>query len=71
MMREKEIKTEFIKLDSFLKYADIAGTGGEAKVLIQDGLVSVNGSIERQRGKKLRSGDIISVGNEEVTVKRG
>ena len=52
-----EITTEFIRLDSAMKLAAIAGTGGEAKMLIQDGLVKVNGEKCESRGKKLRDGD--------------
>lgn len=52
-----EITTEFIRLDSAMKLAGIAATGGEAKMLIQDGLVKVNGEICESRGKKLRDTD--------------
>lgn len=51
------ITTEFIRLDSALKLADIAGTGGIAKMMIQDGEVKVNGEVCLSRGKKLRPGD--------------
>lgn len=53
------IDTPFIKLDSFLKLADIASTGGYAKILITDGMISVNGEICTMRGKKLRAGDMV------------
>ncbi len=56
-----EIKSDFIKLDSFLKFANAVGSGGMAKILITDGEVSVNGSICLERGRKLRNGDIVSV----------
>ena len=56
-MEEIRIHTEFIKLDAFLKYAGAVGTGGEAKVCIAEGAVSVNGEVCTQRGKKLRAGD--------------
>lgn len=52
-----EITTEFIRLDSAMKLAGIAGTGGEAKMLIQDRLVKANGEVCESRGKKLRDGD--------------
>lgn len=58
-MEEIEITTEFIKLDSFLKFAGAVGTGGEAKLRIAAGDVSVNGEPCTMRGKKLRSGDKI------------
>ena len=56
-METIHITTEFIKLDAFLKYAGAAGTGGEAKLFIEDGQVSVNGEVCTQRGKKLHPGD--------------
>ena len=65
-MREAKIETDFIKLDQFLKFETIAGTGGEAKNMIMDGLVKVNGSTEKARGKKLRKGDVIEVFGEEI-----
>ena len=52
-----QIKTEFIRLDSALKLSSAVSTGGEAKFVIQDGLVKVNGTVCTQRGKKLRVGD--------------
>lgn len=68
-MAEIKINTEFIKLDALLKFASIAGSGGEAKILIQDGQVLVNGEVCTMRGKKIRSGDTVSVsGRGEVTV---
>ena len=51
------INTEFIKLDALLKYAAAVGTGWEAKNVIADGLVKVNGEVCTMRGKKLRQGD--------------
>lgn len=51
------ITTEFIRLDSAMKLADIAGTGGIAKMMIQEGEVKVNGEVCLSRGKKLRPGD--------------
>lgn len=65
---EVKITTEFIKLDALLKFAGIADTGGEAKNLIQDGLVTVNGEVCTMRGKKIRSGDKVCVDGSEVTV---
>lgn len=55
------ISTEFIRLDSFLKFKGIAETGGQAKQFIQDGIVKVNDEICTARGKKIRGGDIISI----------
>ena len=55
--RSVSIDTEYIKLDSLLKLAGAVSTGGEAKLLIQDGRVAVNGETCTRRGKKLRPGD--------------
>ena len=54
---EVKITTEFIKLDALLKFAGAVETGGEAKQMIQDGQVSVNGEVCTMRGRKLRPGD--------------
>lgn len=62
------IHTEFIKLQDLLKFAGATDTGGEAKNLIQDGQVSVNGEVCLQRGKKLRPGDMVSLNGRELTV---
>jgi ribosome-associated protein len=53
-------------LGQALKAAGLVGTGGEAKVLIQAGEVSVNGEVEKRRGRKLEKGDVIEVGEERV-----
>ncbi|HLS53657.1 MAG TPA: RNA-binding S4 domain-containing protein [Tissierellaceae bacterium] len=63
-MKEVRIDTDYIKLDQFLKLTNIAQTGGHAKFLILDGLVKVNDKICLKRGKKLRKGDIIEIGQE-------
>ena len=57
-----------ITLGQALKSASIAGTGGEAKVLIQTGEVSVNGEVETRRGRKLEKGDVVEVGDERLEV---
>ena len=68
-MLELKIESEYIKLDQFLKLADIASTGGHAKYLIQEGVVKVNGEVEMRRGKKLVPGDIVEVeGNKSNIV---
>ena len=56
-MEKISITTDFIKLDSFLKLAALVGTGGEAKYVIEEGMVTVNGEVCTMRGKKLRPGD--------------
>jgi len=59
---------ETIKLDQFLKLAQVVQSGGEAKVLIQSGQVIVNGQVETRRGRKLRPGDVVVVNGEELVV---
>lgn len=54
-----------IRLDQFLKLANLVGSGGEAKILIQEGQVSVNEQTETRRGRKLQSGDRVSVADSE------
>ena len=54
-----KINTDFIQLQSFLKFKGIAETGGQAKEFIQDGIIRVNGEVCTARGKKIRPGDII------------
>ena len=56
-----EISTEFIKLDSLLKFAGIAAVGGEAKLMVTSGAGLVNGEVCTMRGKKIRSGDIVTI----------
>ncbi|MCI7138045.1 MAG: RNA-binding S4 domain-containing protein [Oscillospiraceae bacterium] len=58
------IRDEYIKLDSFLKYAGAVLSGGEAKELIQGGKVSVNGEVCTMRGKKMRPGDEAEIGGK-------
>jgi len=66
MTRIIEIKTTFIKLDSFLKFAGAVGDGSDAKRLIAEGLVSVDGEVCLMRGKKLYNGTVV-----EITSGRG
>ena len=69
-MREEHIKinTEFIRLDALLKFAGLAETGGEAKLMIQEGEVKVNGEPCTMRGKKLRPGDRAELDGETLVV---
>ena len=60
-----KISTEFIKLDQLLKFANAAPTGGIAKEMVQDGVVSVNGSECRMRGKKIHPGDVVTIAFED------
>ena len=67
-MEEIQIRDEFIKLGQALKLAGLAESGVDAKFIIQDGLVKVNGETEVQRGKKLYKGDIFSYDGQDVKV---
>ena len=62
------ITTEFIKLQDLLKFANLVCTGGEAKIIIQDGDVKVNGEVCTMRGKKIRPGDIVELDGQQLTV---
>ena len=59
------ITTEYIKLQDLMKLADLGSTGGEAKLLIQDGEVLVNGEVCTMRGKKIRPGDVVTFRGQE------
>ena len=70
-MQNLKIKDEFIKLGQALKLADLVDSGVEAKLVIQDGQVLVNGETEYQRGKKLHDGDIIEFDGSQVRIVAG
>ena len=61
------IRDEFIRLGQALKLAGLVGSGVEAKIVIADGLVSVNGEADTRRGRKLREGDVVSYNGESFT----
>ena len=65
------ITTEYIKLQDLLKFAAAVETGGEAKLVIQEGDVTVNGEVCTMRGKKCRAGDVIELDGQSVTVGQG
>lgn len=67
-MQEIEIKDEYIKLGQALKLAGLVSSGVEAKMFIQDGLVTVNGEVDTRRGKKLYPGDVFDFEGNEVRV---
>ena len=67
-METIKIKDEYIKLGQALKLAGLVGSGVEAKILIQDGLVTVNGEVEERRGRKLYQGDVFELEGNEVKV---
>lgn len=62
------IQTDYIQLAQALKLADLAQTGGEAKIMVQEGQVEVNGEVDTRRGRKLRHGDTFAFGGETVEV---
>ena len=70
-MESIQIQTEYIKLDAFLKFAAMVGTGVEAKLVISDGLVKVNGEVCTMRGKKLRAGDTVTFADTTLLVEQG
>ena len=67
-METVTITTEFIKLQDMMKFANLVSSGGEAKILIQAGEVSVNGAVCLQRGRKLRPGDRAVIDDETELV---
>ena len=69
-MEKITINTEFIKLDSLLKFAALVGTGGEAKYVISEGMVKVNGEVCTMRGKKIYPGDRVDFDRFSLEVTR-
>ena len=67
-MDTAEIRTEYIKLDSLLKFAGLTGTGGEAKYVISEGLVKVNGEVCTVKGKKIYPGDKVEFAGTVLNV---
>ena len=68
MKKEVKITTEFIKLDALLKFAGAVETGGEAKQVIQEGHVRVNGEVCAMRSKKIRPGDVAELDGIRIEV---
>lgn len=62
-MEKIRIHTDTIKLDQFLKYCGIAASGSDAKAMIKEEKILVNGEVETRRGRKLKKGDVVSIGN--------
>ena len=67
-MEEIRLRDEYIKLGQALKAANLVDSGVMAKMLIKDGLITVNGRVETQRGKKLVDGDVVSFGGETIII---
>ena len=70
-MNTIKITTEYIKLQDILKLAGLTYTGGEAKVMVQEGLVKVNGEVCTMRGKKIRPGDTVEFEGKTLEVRYG
>lgn len=68
-MNSIEITTEYIKLQDLLKLAGLTYTGGEAKVMVQEGLVTVNGEVCTMRGRKIRPGDTVEFEGKTLEVR--
>ena len=64
-----DLRGDHITLDALLKAAGLASSGGDAKTLIQQGGVCVNGEVDLRRGRKLRAGDQVSVGERKVALR--
>jgi len=64
-----DLRGDHITLDALLKASGLAGSGGEAKMLIQQGGVLVNGEVDLRRGRKLRAGDEVAVGGRKVALR--
>ena len=67
-MEKIQITTEYIKLDQLLKWTNLVGSGSDAKHIITEEMVKVNGEIETRRGKKIRVGDIIEFEGKQIEV---
>ena len=67
-MEEIKLRDDYIKLGQALKAANIVESGVMAKLVIQDGLVTVNGEVENRRGKKLVDGDVVSFEGETIRI---
>ena len=68
-MRQVEISREPVELYKILKFEGLVASGGEAKQVIEQGLVYLNGAVETRKRKKIVSGDVIAFNNEEFEVK--
>ena len=68
-MREVEITKEPVELYKILKFEGMTSSGGEAKLVIEQGLVTVNGKVETRKRKKIVSGDVIEFASEKISIK--
>ena len=68
MNNDPEMEPDHIRLDQFLQLCGVVETGGQAKLLIQSGEVSLNGAVETRRRKKLVAGDVVCIGDDEFEI---
>jgi len=67
-VRELPIRDDSIRLGQALKLAGLADSGGQARALVEQGSVTVNGAVETRRGRQLRAGDVVALGDDAVRV---
>jgi ribosome-associated protein len=67
-MRDVAIRGEMIRLGQALKLAGLAASGGEARALIEEGAITVNGEMETRRGRQLHRGDVVALGDDAVRI---
>jgi ribosome-associated protein len=67
-MWDVSIRGDTIRLGQLLKLAGLAGSGGDARALVEQGAVTVNGEVETRRGRQLHPGDVIALGDEAVRI---
>ena len=70
-MRDIPIRGDMIRLGQLLKLAGIADDGGEAKALLADGAIQVNGEPESRRGRQLHAGDVVTLGDDVLRISKG
>jgi ribosome-associated protein len=67
-VRDLPIRGESIRLGQALKLSGLAESGGEARAFVEDGLVTVNAEVETRRGRQLRHGDVVAVGDDVLRI---
>jgi ribosome-associated protein len=70
-VRELPVRGESIRLGQALKLSGLADTGGEARALVEEGAVTVNGEVETRRGRQLRHGDVGALGDDALRISAG
>jgi ribosome-associated protein len=70
-VRELPVRGESIRLGQALKLSGLADTGGEARALVEEGAVTVNGEVETRRGRQLRHGDVVALGDDALRISAG